>query len=311
MTLTADELYHRGVEHSNAGRNAAARRDLPTALSRAREPDLRARISGTLAYLESRTGDPAGAERLCRDALGMKGISSGSAAILEGQLGALAVHRGALAEAIDWLDRALEGIGDDPQHRASMRMNRSVAFMQAGRLAEAGADLLGAITDFHATDRPTDAAMARHNLGYVLLLEGDLVAALTEMAEARRDMTRVSAVNVAIGDLDRAEVLREAGLVTDAERLLEAVARSLGAHRMPQMRGEAELQLARSLLTHDAPNAAKVASVAGRRFRALGSETWAARADALRLRARLEAAEARVGPAIRIPDIQANEGTLI
>ncbi|MET0773808.1 MAG: tetratricopeptide repeat protein, partial [Candidatus Limnocylindrales bacterium] len=250
MTLTADELYHRGVEHGNAGRNAAARRDLTSALGRTREPDLRARITGTLAYLASRTGDPAGAERLCRDALATEGISARSAAVLEGQLGALAVHRGALTEATQWLDRAIDGIGDDPQHRASMRMNRSVASMQAGRLADARADLVGAIADFRATDRPTDAAMARHNLGYVLLLEGDLVAALTEMADARRAMSQVSPVNVAIGDLDRAEVLREAGLVTEAERLLESVARTLGAHRMPQMRGEAELQLARSLLTH-------------------------------------------------------------
>ncbi|MET0771911.1 MAG: CHAT domain-containing protein, partial [Candidatus Limnocylindrales bacterium] len=137
-----------------------------------------------------------------------------------------------------------------------------------------------------------DAAMARHNLGYVLLLEGDLVAALTEMADARRAMSQVSPVNVAIGDLDRAEVLREAGLVTEAERLLESVARTLGAHRMPQMRGEAELQLSRSLLTHDAQRAALAATSAMRRFRALGSETWSARAEGLRLRARLQVQEA-------------------
>jgi tetratricopeptide (TPR) repeat protein len=301
VTLTAEELYRRGVEHGNAGRNAAARRDLTTALRRALEPDLRARITGTLAYLASRTGDPAGAERLCRDALAMPGISAGSAAILEGQLGALAVHRGAIGEAIEWLDRAIAGIGDDPQHRASMRMNRSVAFMQAGRLAEARSDLVGAAADFRATDRPTDAAMARHNLGYVLLLEGDLVAALTEMSEARQAMTRVSPVNVAIGDLDRAEVLREAGLVTDAERLLEHVVRTLGANRMPQMRGEAELQLARSLLTHDAARASPVATAAARRFRALGSRTWAARAEGVRLRARLQAAEDVATTRRRVP----------
>lgn len=310
MTRTAEELYQRGVERGNAGRNAAARRDLTSALGRAREPDLRARITGTLAYLLSRAGDPAGAELLCRDALATPGIGPRSRAIIEGQLGALAVHQGAFVEAIGWLDRAIDDIGEDPRHRASMRMNRSVGRMQLGRLTEARADLEGAIGDFHATDRPTDAAMARHNLGYVLLLEGDLVAALTEMTEARRAMQEVSPVNVAIGDLDRAEVLREAGLVTESERLLEGVARTLGAHRMPQMRGEAEVQLARSLVTHDAPRAASVASAAMRRFRMLASATWAARADALRLRALLatdEATGTRRGA--RVPQADAIEAT--
>ena len=253
------------------------------------------RDSGTLAYIASRTGDPAGAERLCRDALASEGLSSGTAAILAGQLGALAVHRGDLIAALDWLTRAIAGIGHDPQHRASMLMNRSVAFMQAGRLEDARRDLLDAITDFDATGRPADAAMAEHNLGYVLLLEGDLVAALTRMAAARRAMTGVSAVNVAIGDLDRAEVLRDAGLVTDAERSLEQVARTFGAEGMRQARAEAEFNLARSLLTHDPDRGARVAATAARRFRALGSETWATRALSIRARAELTADDA--GPA--------------
>jgi hypothetical protein len=287
VTLSAEELYRRGVDHGNAGRNAAARRALTTALGRTQDPDLRARIAGTLSYVASRTGDPAGAEHLCRDALASDGVTPRTAAILEGQLGALAVHRGDLAGAEEWLTRAIAGVGDDPQHRASMLMNRSVAHMQAGRLEAARDDLAAAIADFGVTGRPTDAAMAAHNLGYVLLLEGDLVAALARMAEARRQMAGVSAVNMAIGDLDRAEVLRDAGLVTEAEQLLAQVARVLGAHGMRQARGEAELSLARSLLAHDPGRAAGVAATAARRFRALGSETWAARAQGVRLRGEL------------------------
>jgi tetratricopeptide (TPR) repeat protein len=287
VTLSAEELYRRGVEHGNAGRTASARRVLGTALARTQDPDLRARIQGTLAYLASRTGDPLGAERTCRDALATGGLSPGTAAILEGQLGALAVHRGDLTEAVEWLTRAIARIGDDPQHRASMLMNRSVAHMQAGRLEAARSDLDAAIADFDRTGRPADSAMAAHNVGYVLLLEGDLVASLAHMAEARRAMGGISTVNVAIGDLDRAEVLRDAGQATEAERLLAEVAHTFGAHGMRQARGEAELHLARSLLTHDPERSAIVAATAARRFRALGSTTWAARALGVRLRAQL------------------------
>ena len=85
--------------------------------------------------------------------------------------------------------------------------------------------------------------MAVHNAGYVALLEGNLVQALDSMSEARPVMEQASAVNAAICDLDRAEVLREAGLTSEAERALERVARVFGAHRMLQARAEAELHL--------------------------------------------------------------------
>ena len=49
MTLSADELYRRGVEHGNAGRNATARRTLQAALRRTTDADLRARIAGTMS----------------------------------------------------------------------------------------------------------------------------------------------------------------------------------------------------------------------------------------------------------------------
>ncbi|NOJ84043.1 hypothetical protein HNV28_38045, partial [Myxococcus xanthus] len=105
----------------------------------------------------------------------------------------------------------------------------------------------------------------------------------------RPTLAATSDLAAAISDLDRAEVLRDAGLTTEAEELLGTVAVQFGAQRMRQARGEAEFHLARSLLRHDAAAAERAAATASRRFATLGSEGWAARAEAVRLEARLRA----------------------
>ena len=144
-----------------------------------------------------------------------------------------------------------------------MRMNRSLVNMQWGRLDEASDDLETAASDYRAAGLDLEEAQARHNLGYVAMLSGDLVEALQIMQQARALLDRESSTWEAIGDVDRAEVLRDAGLTTDAEQILERVARVFGAHGMRQARGEAEFNLARSLLTHDPARAARVAAAAG------------------------------------------------
>lgn len=287
MTLSAAELYRRGRAHLNAGRNAAARRMLARAAERTDDEDLRARIAGSLAAVVIRQGDPATAETLCNEALQRPGLRPQTSAMLHGQLGLLALERGDLALAVSLLDRGIAGIGDDREHRTPMLINRSVAHMQAGDLAAARADLESAAADYAASGDDVERAMAVHNAGYVSLQEGDLVRALQSMSEARAVMERASAVNLAICDLDRAEVLRDAGLVSEAEQALERVARVFGAHRMLQARGEAELHLARSQLAHDPALAARTAAGAAKRFRTVSSDAWAARADGVRVRAEL------------------------
>ena len=287
MTLSATELYRRGRAHLNAGQNAAARRVLARAAERTDDPDLRARIAGSLAAVEMRQGDPATAERLCIEALRIPGLLPETSAMLQGQLGLLALERGDLTSAVSWLDRGIAGIGDNQEHRTPMLINRSVAHMQAGNLAAARADLEQAAADYASTGDDVERAMAVHNAGYVALLEGDLVTALQFMSQARTVMERASAVNTAICDLDRAEVLRDAGLTAEAEKALERVARVFGAHRMRQARGEAELHLARSQLAHDPALAARTAAGAAKRFRSVAADAWAAQADGVRIRAEL------------------------
>ncbi len=285
MTLPASELYQRAVEHANAGRNAAARRDLAAARARTDEPDLLARIAGTEAALRMRSGQADEAARLCREALAMPGIAAATRAVLEGQLGLVALEDGRPHDALALLDRAIAQTADDPPTRATMLLNRSVALMQARRFADARADLEQAVADFGAAEKEVSAAMALHNAGYVALLEGDLVPALEHMTQARATLVKASVVNAAISDIDRAEVLRDAGVIREAEDLLAKAAATFGVNRMPRARAEAEFSLARSLLTHDARRARQIARTAVRRFTALGNDTWAARADGVRLRA--------------------------
>ncbi|TQK20905.1 CHAT domain-containing protein [Microbacterium sp. SLBN-154] len=287
-TRSADDLHRLAVELCISGRYARALRVLAQASGRTGDPDLLARIEGTRALALQRTGSPAAAERVLREALSARGLTAHTRAILRGQLGALAMYGGRLDEAERLFGEAVASLDDaDPLASARVRMNRSLGRMQLRDLEGAAADAEWAAARFAASGLATDEAHARHNLGYIALLAGDLVTALEAMLTAR-PAAATTPVAGAVGDMDRAEVLREAGQTTEAERLLERVAAVFGAHRMPQSRAEAEFQLARSLLTHDPARARKVALAASRRFQRLGNEAWAHRAEAIRLRAEMQ-----------------------
>jgi tetratricopeptide (TPR) repeat protein len=293
MPLSAQELHRRGVEAANSRRFAAARRALATASDRTDDPDLRARIDGTRAYVLAQTGEPAEAERLCRDALDRDGLSDETVAVLSGQLGTLLMHSGRLEAAETMLTRSIDAMSDETTELANCLMNRSMLRMQQHQLEASVSDLQRAVAVYEANGDDEPLAEARHNLGYAALLGGDLVTALALMTRSRPTLAATSDLAAAISDLDRAEVLRDAGLTTEAESLLSQVAVQFGAQRMRQARGEAELHLARSLLRHDPTAAERTARTAARRFAALGSAGWEARADAVRLEAGLSGGSRR------------------
>ncbi|KDA04779.1 hypothetical protein DC31_05700, partial [Microbacterium sp. CH12i] len=290
MDTSAFTLYERGRDATNAQRYGDARKLLARASARVEDADLRARIDGTMAYLLAQTGEPAKAEELCQEALGRAGVSSETRAILAGQLGVLFTRAGRLDDAEEMLTRAIDGL--ESVAKANCLLNRSLVHMQRRTLDACTADLELAIEIYETAGEHAAAAEARHNLGYTALLRGDLIAALDLMAQSRPVIAADSDVSAAMSDLDRAEVLRDAGLVDEAEHLLEGVAVTFGAARMRQARGESEFHLARSLLRHDPARAETVARTAARRFRALGSASWAARSDAIRLDARLATGKA-------------------
>ncbi|WP_239066232.1 CHAT domain-containing protein [Microbacterium hibisci] len=248
------------------------------------DPDLRARISGTLAFVLARTGALAEAERMCESALSTPGLSPSTVALLAGQMGSIMEQAGRLADADRMLGRAIATVSD-PVQQANLLVNRSLVAIQLRRLDAAASDAEAAARAYTAQGMAVDAAEARHNLGYIDLLRGDIVGALQSMQSARPILAGVPFA--AMIDVDRAEVYRDAGLTRRAEAILSEVAAALGRRRMTRAQGEAEYSLARSLLPHDPGRAALVAARAARRFRRLGNDTWALRADALRLRAQL------------------------
>ncbi|MBT2484185.1 MULTISPECIES: CHAT domain-containing protein [unclassified Microbacterium] len=292
MPLAAIELHRRGVEAANARRFTQARRALDAASARTDDADLRARIDGTAAYVLAQTGQPAAAERLCRTALRRAGLLRETVALLSGQLGTLLMHGGRLEEAETMLTRAVDALAaasEDTTELANCLMNRSVVRMQRHELDACIEDLRRAVAVYEAAGDEGPLAEATHNLGYAALLGGDLVTALSLMTRSRPTLAASSDLAAAISDLDRAEVLRDAGLTTEAEALLGQVATQFGAQRMRQARAEAEFHLARSLLRHDSAAAERTARAAARRFAALGNDGWAARADAVRLEAQQQA----------------------
>lgn len=299
MGTTARELYERGRDATNAQRYAQARRllDRATAQATDADADLQSRIAGTMAYVLAQTGEPARAEALCREALDRTGVSAETRAIVAGQLGVLFTRSGRLDDAEKMLTRAIDGL--QSVARANCLLNRSIVHMHRRAFSACTTDLEEAVAIYEAEGDLAAAAEARHNLGYTALLRGDLVEALELMAQSRPVIAAASREGAAMSDLDRAEVLRDAGLVDEAEHLLESVAATFGTARMRQAQAEAEYHLARSLLQHDPQRAQRVARAAARRFRTLGAESWAARSDAIRLDAQLADALADVSTAAR------------
>ncbi|MGO2470398.1 MAG: CHAT domain-containing protein [Microbacterium gubbeenense] len=291
--LTATALHARGIDESNRLRFARAERTFRLALRRAPDDDTRARVRSSLAYVLARRGAVPEAEVLCRGALDLRDVPRETRGRVLGQFGAVLLDAGRLDEARGALSEAIEMLEDAPDLRGNVLMNRSVVAMRIRDIDLARSDLAAAAACFETTGDELAQAQATHNLGYVLHLAGDIVAALRLMAEARPVAAAASAVARAICDADRAEVLREAGDTIEAERVLRDAAREFGAERMGQSRAEAEIQLAFSLLTHDRPEARRVARAAARRFRRLGSHAWAARADAVALRAALAGDDVR------------------
>lgn len=285
-------LYRHGVDQVNEGRYAEARRTLARAADAAEargEVDIAARVAGTSGYLLAISSDAEEGERLCREALARPGLAPETVAILHGQLGSIEMSRGRLDSASEWLSRSIRGLAHDPLRAANMRMNRALVDMDRGQFEAAKADLEWAERAYLEQGDVLAASQAEHNHGYVSMLEGDLVRALQTMERVRAPLDSESELWAATNELDRAQALSDAGLVTEAETSLANVARVFAKLSAVREQADAEYLLARSLLRHAPLRAARVAAAAGRRFRRVGSDARALRAEALHLRALLAA----------------------
>jgi Tfp pilus assembly protein PilF len=292
--VEAAALQHaRGVEAMLRKRFDDARRLLEAAHRSTADPDLLARVESSLAFVALETGDLTAAAELSRRALAREPISPETLGMAHGQHALLLMRRGEVVEALASYDLAI-GLLTEPGQLAKALNNRGGVYLQQGRPVQAARDFAAAAREFAVAGSAIEAAMARHNLGYCLLLSGDLVGALASMDEARTELEPLGAMVRATCDQDRAEALLAAGLLDEARAMLRSAARAYGSRRMHQRRGETELILARSLLDDDPPAARAAAHRARRSFDRVGVGAWSARARAIVLAADFEAG--RAGP---------------
>lgn len=299
--LTAEELHRRGVREMNAGRLGAAARLLHRATARTDDPALQARISASLAYVELDASDLTTGLRIIEQALDFPDLDATVRGVLLCQRAVILRRSGEAAQALASFGEAIADLGVAPADLGKAHLNRGTVHLDLGSLVEAAEDFRAAAEAYAEAGEDVARAKADHNVGYVRFLQGDLVGALQVMEAAQEVAASDGPLPKAVGEQDLAEVLVAAGMVTAGAEQLRRAARNYGLRRMRQRQAEAELTLAHNLLPYDVLAAATAARQSRRRFVALGSEAWQARADGVLLVA--EAELGRPVPAGRVADV--------
>lgn len=217
------------------------------------------------------------------EALAERSGTGAIAASIRGQRGLLYLRSGLTEEALTALDAAAALIDQaEPADQKAILLNRSALHLQRGSLRLAGEDLELCLRVAEATQDRERYWAARHNLGYLDFLAGRLPRALAQIEEALApELGEPHPVNL----LDQARVLREAGLVRDADVILTHVATRFRRGRLQQDLAETELDLAEcALVEGDARRARALAGSARRRFDRRGNQWWLRRAELLALR---------------------------
>lgn len=191
-----------------------------------------------------------------------------------------------LDDAIPRLERGMRGGTGDASVLAGAYLNRGTCYIYLAQVA-------GAATDFARCIEVCDdhglvllAAKARHNLGYVAYMTGDLPTALRHYDETERSYREHSTGMLPTLQLDRARALLAAGLAADAARQLDDAIPMLREQRAGQDLAEAELARAAAALLDGATNDAKRrARAAERSFTRRGNARWAAVSALVAMRA--------------------------
>ena len=208
------------------------------------------------------------------------------ALLVEGQAAFLDWRTGDLDQAHEKLSVAValaRRLGDPDT--ATILLNRGSLRLDLGDVDGATADLSEAVGSGDAAGDVLLASKARHNLGYAEYLRGDLPVALRAMDEAAEQAPDRHA---AVGLIDRAQVLLDAGLLTEADDALREAREHLSRYRM--LRDLAEVELVRSRVVlglRRYADARRLARSASRRFDRLGNTPWMLRARVAELQAAL------------------------
>lgn len=217
---------------------------------------------------------------LCHEAQTIDAVSGLVRGHIHSRIGLLAMRSGDLARAMDEFAVAEPFLKDDHNALTGLLINRGNISMQRENLQAAAADFVSVLD---ISDEEIDRAMAKHNLGYVEFLRGNLTLALSLMQEASPVLDPVSPAWRAVNESDRAEVLFACGMPDQAAAALERAAFAFSLRKLRQSQGEAELAHSRILLERDPARARSLARRAARRFRLRGSEDWALRAEVVAL----------------------------
>ena len=288
-----------GLSHNAAGRPVAASARFRAALRALGEDDrseaaayvrARALLGLVMSDFELRADSAAAARTLdaAEEWARVAGASAVGVAVL-GQRGLMALRGGDRAGALQELDRAVERRdAAEPLDAAVLLLNRGSLNLELGRIDAARRDLVECRERAAALGDGLLQFKAGHNLGYLEFLAGDLPRALALMAEAAAPEHGGSP---AVSWLDRAQVLLEAGLVTEADSFLARAQDLFARSRLARDLAQVELDRARcALLTGRPDDALVLARRARSRFARRGNASWTPQAELVVLRARLAVA---------------------
>lgn len=275
-----------------------------------RDAAVHAQVLITLACFRSEIGDASTALQLLDDVLAIDRQRLPAVLTARGMVLGRSAHPDAmpaLNEAIEVLAELTEENqqpGAGPSDLASALLNRGFLHMMEGRLGAARDDTEAAAVAAERAGRPGVVLMARHNLGYVRYLAGDLPGALNDMAEAS---TVVPGADLGVQSLDRARVLRSAGLLTESSEFTDQAVAAFTANRaIPDLAEALQVRAEIDLAMGDpgaarwaARRAAKIAAKRGNDRGATVAAVIELRADALRRETFHGSAASRRNRAIR------------
>jgi len=178
-----------------------------------------------MAYQMSELGDASGALRIIAQA---QAVDRSTSAMVRSNRAVLLTKLGRHGEALTEFRLAVDELEAVESYDLSMTLlNRGTLFMTLGQLDEALRDTERAYRLGRSQHNGAMEFMAKHNLGYIKFLAGDLPGALDAMAEAS-----AQAPDAAMGvpALDRARVLTAAGMFSEAQESVERALHAFGAH---------------------------------------------------------------------------------
>ncbi|WP_157557583.1 CHAT domain-containing protein [Intrasporangium oryzae] len=193
---------------------------------------------------------------------------------------------GDLATAWNELQRALSHLDAfAPREQCSVHLSRGMLALELARPHEALSSFAVAASLAHEQGFGAEERMARHNEGYATYLVGDLPRALALIAEADE---LVEDVSLGTEALDRARVLLEAGLVSEAVEVLGGARARVGDDERA-MRAEFDLELARAHRLEGRLDLATASAEAAREgYARLDAMAWETKARVLGLLIDLE-----------------------